>query len=610
MSVRVRGSSRAGTARGATAVLHPLQAPRASSLAAATLPVIAALAVAVVVAVSVRPITHSEVRYVEAGTEMASSGDWVVPHLAHVPYFEKPILTYWAEAAAQLAFGASTLAARVPSIVAALSMLGLTFAFGRSIRSTAFGLGAAALLAASVVFELTGTAVTTDPLFAAFLTAAWYAYWRHRGAPGSAWIWAFWAAAGLAVLTKGPLGAALLGAAIGAYLLLAGRLRDVVAMRPLRGVGVVLAINLPWTIAAWMRDPRYVEFFYLRQNLRAFADGHVNHGGPLWYYVPIVAIALFPFAVLASWALVREVGAAFSGVRAHVRGGEAESSDHARLYLACVVVAPFLLLSAAGSKLTTYVLPLFPAIALLVAWHVAERLERPSRFLRWATLAQAGFLAALAAAIPFALHRLPAEWASVAHTAAVPLVVAGAMLVLSMAAGGVAMARRRIVTGMAITGAGAFAAVLVLASAASQLGIDGVASNLATELAQARQPGEPVVISGQMVDDYTVVRAVGERLYVWGNARELGMGHFTEVTPPSVPLPDDPYEVAARGRVSLPQNPWLLDQQRLEEMWRGPTRVWLEGRAYELERLRHANLDLTVLAEHGDVAVVTNRPLR
>jgi 4-amino-4-deoxy-L-arabinose transferase-like glycosyltransferase len=605
--LRIRGGG-AGTIAG-TLPAGPRPSSSARRFPAGTVALLALLAAAVVAAVSVRPLTHSEVRYVEAGAEMASSGDWVVPHLAYVPYFEKPILTYWAEAAAQLAFGSSPLAARVPSIAAALAMLGLTYAFGRAVRGPAFGVGAAALLVASVVFELTGTAVTTDPLFAAFLTAAWYAFWRHRRAPDSAWIWAFWASAGLAVLTKGPLGAALLLASVGAYLVLAGRVRDLLAMRLARGALVVLAINLPWTIAAWVRDPRYVEFFYLRQNLRAFADGGVNHGGPFWYYVPIVAVALFPFAVVASWALVRETWSALTAGRARVRSPDCAPAHHAHLYLVCVVVAPLLVLSAAGSKLSTYVLPLYPAIALLVAWHVADRLERPSPLLRWATLAQAALLAVATAAAPFLLRRAPADWAATARDAAAPLVIAAGALVLSMAAGGVAMARRRIVPGMAVAGAGALVAVLVVDVAASRLGVDGVGTALASELARARKPGEPVVLGGRLVDDYTVVRALGDRPFVWGNARELGMGHFTEATPVTEPLPDDPYDVAAWGRVPLPQNRWLVDGKRLEEMWRGPSRVWLETRAKDLRKLRRANLPLTILDRRGGVAVVTNWPL-
>jgi 4-amino-4-deoxy-L-arabinose transferase-like glycosyltransferase len=203
-----------------------------------------------------------------------------------------------------------------------------------------------------------------------------------------------------------------------------------------------------------------------------------------------------------------------------------------------------LVLSAAGSKLSTYVLPLFPAIALLVAWHIADRLDRPSPLLRWATLAQAVLLGAVLAAVPFALGCLPPDWATVARDAAVPLSAAGGLLVLSMAAGGAAMARRRIVAGMSIVGAGAVATILVLISAASRLGVDRIATTVASELAHARRPGEPVVVSGRMVDDYSLVRAVGERVYVWGNARELGMGHFTEATPRSAAAPRRP----VRGR--------------------------------------------------------------
>jgi len=66
--------------------------------------------------------------------KMAGSGDWVVPHLSYVPYFEKPILTYWLEAASQLAFGAGMIAVRVPSILACVAMTATTYLLGKRLR--------------------------------------------------------------------------------------------------------------------------------------------------------------------------------------------------------------------------------------------------------------------------------------------------------------------------------------------------------------------------------------------------------------------------------------------------------------------------------------------
>lgn len=567
-----------------------------------------ALAAAAFAVISLRPLTHSEVRYVEAGAEMAASGDWIVPHLSFVPYFEKPILTYWVEAATQLVFGLSPIAVRLPSIVAALGMVAATYAIGRSLRGPAFGLGAASILAASAMFLVMGSVVTTDPLFSVFLAVAWYAFRRHDRAPDGPWIWTFWAALGLAVLTKGPLGVALVGSTVGAYLLLSRRLGDVRAMRPVRGVAVILAVNLPWSIAVWRRDPRFLEFFYVRENLRALTDSSINHAGPPWYYVPVLVGAFFPFTLLVAWALGAESWSALAGpVRSLLgRAKDAVRPDPGRLYAACMLVPPFLLLSASASKLATYIVPLFPAAALVVAGWVADRLRSPTRALRWTVLVQAGVLAAAVVAACLLVDRFPADRAAVLRGQSATLIAVAAAAVLSMAAGGALMARRRIVAGMAVVAAGSLACVVLVSSVADELAGDRTAESLVRQMADVRRPGERVVLAGPVVDDYTIVRGLRERPYVWGLARELGMGHFAEVTPPARPIPREPYDVCAK---TLPENPWLLGTGELKSAWNGPERVWLFGRTKDLEKLRDEGLHVFVLGRNDNCAVATNQSL-
>jgi 4-amino-4-deoxy-L-arabinose transferase-like glycosyltransferase len=567
-----------------------------------------ALASAAFALIALRPLTHSEVRYVEAGAEMVASGDWIVPHLSFVPYFEKPILTYWVEAAAQLLFGLSPIAVRLPSILAAVGMVAATYAIGRSMRGAAFGLGAASLLTASAMFLVMGSVVTTDPFFSVFLALAWCAFWRHDRAPQSPWIWAFWAALGLAVLTKGPLGVALVGSTVGAYLLLSGRLADVLAMRPVRGVAMILAINLPWSIAVWRRDPRFLEFFYVRENLRALTDSSINHAGPPWYYLPILVLAFFPFSLLVAWAVGTESWSALAGpVRSLLRRAPAPvRPDPGRLYLACMLVPPFLLLSVSASKLATYVVPLFPAVALVVASHVADRLRSPTGVLRWSMLVQVALLAVAAAGACLLADRIPAERVALLRGHAETLGLAAAALMLPMAAGGELMARRRIVAGMAIVAAGSLAGVVLVSSAADELAGDRDAGSLVQQLIGVRKAGERVVIAGPVVDDYTIVLALRERPYVWGLARELGMGHFAEVTPPGRAIPDEPYEVSAE---TLPENRWLLGVDELKSAWNGPERVWFVGRPRDLEKLREEGLHVHVLARTDSRAVATNHSL-
>jgi len=563
-------------------------------------------------AVSQRPLSHSEFRYVEAGAEMARGGDWIVPHLSYVPYFEKPILTYWLEAASQIALGTGRIAVRAPSILACVAMVWTTFAIGRHLRGAAFGLGAAALLASSAVFQEMGTAILTDAPFSAFLVFAWYAFLRHERAPASVWIWAFWTSLGLAFLTKGPLGLALVGSSVGAYLVLAGRLRDCLSMRLVRGALVIVAINLPWTVLVWQRDPRFLEFFYVRQNFQALYDGSVNHSGPVYFYVPYLLAGLFPFALLGAWGICvgtwTGIAPAVGRMLGRADGGPV---DEGRLYVACAVLVPLLFLSAAASKLGTYVLPLLPAMAILAAAYVADHLAKPTPVLRYATVALAAVLLVGAFALWPALDHVPIRYAgAVAVIRSRPFAIAFAAgaLILPMLAGGVAMARGRIVAGMAVVGAGAFACVLAVNSLAPSFGAEEEAADLVVSLNGTRAAGERVVVSGPCADDYAIALTLGERPFIWGKTSELGMGHFTEVTPTSAPFPDDVYKLGDEQH-PLPQNHWLLDRRSFKREWHGPARMWLVCRVEDLEWMRSDGFDVHAFAEKNETTIVTNRPL-
>ncbi len=586
--------------------VEPTTAARAGAGAAGLACLLAAAAV-LAVALSLRAITHSEVRYVEAAREMVAGGDWVVPHVSFVAYFEKPVFAYWAEAASQLLFGLSPLAARVPVILSFVGMVAATYGIGRTLRGPAFGLGAGFLLLGAALFDEIGTAVTTDPIFSAWLALAWFAFLRHDRAPRSGWIWVFWSALGLAVLTKGPLGLVLVGTTVGAYLLLDGRLRDVRDLRLVRGVLLVLAIQAPWSVLVWQRDPRYLQFFYVRENLQAFLDGEINHPQGPWYYLPLVPAAFFPFSILVAWAAGAELWATFApAVSRLVRRSDATPRpDRGRLYVACMVLPPLVFLSASASKLMTYLLPLFPGVALLAAWFVADRLARPTAILRWATLAMLAVGVAAAAFAPQAIAR-NADVAEVLRPSLPVLVAGGAMLVVGLAAGGIAAFRGRVVHGLAFAGVGSCAALLCVNSVSADVEADRDAGALLADLVRVRKPGERVVLGGPCAEDFTVSWVLRERTAIWGFARELGMGHFTEVTPPSEPIPESPYDVCAE---TLPQNPWLLDDREMKAAWSGADRMWYIGRPKDVERLRSFKVPVFVLAANGSRSIACNQPV-
>jgi len=571
------------------------------------LPAILCASFVVFSVLALHPPTGSDARYVEAAREMVESRDVVEPHLAHVPYFEKPILAYWLAAAAQACFGSSPLAARLPSILATVGSVAMTYLIGRELRGRRFGLAGAGVFATCAIVPITASVLLTDEPLAFFHALATFAYLRHERAPRSAWVWLAWAALGLGTLAKGPVALVLAATSLVAWLAVNRRLADLRFLRPISGLAVVAAINVPWWMLVWERDPRFVDFFFIHLNLAAFFEHGVNHPQGPWYYFATLPLSVFPWTLIAVVAIgIATWRELLPAARAAVARRPAPPADHARLFLVCMVVPPLLFLTASTSKLWYYVLPLCPAIALLCADDVMRR-TAADRWLRSALLATAALVAA----------GLVAAWlvgtsGAAAHVHFDPswLPAAGAFAVCvlaSLVVGGVLVRRGLVARGLAI----ASAATIVLFVPAYHYAERALSGNdaavVAARVAEAQDAGDQVLVSHEFVQDYTVQLALKRRVGIVGRARELGIGLFSEVTPPSRHFPDDPHELDSNR---LPENPWLYDMRRLAREWNGPRRIWLfwSADAGELAKLRRVGIDPVEFARDGDVLALTNRP--
>jgi 4-amino-4-deoxy-L-arabinose transferase-like glycosyltransferase len=574
---------------------------------AAAVAMIAGASLLLFSALALHPPTGSDARYVEAAREMVESRDFVVPHLGHVPYFEKPVLAYWLGAASQALLGLSPLAARLPSILATVGSVVMTWLIGRELRGPRLGLVGAGVVATCAIVPVTASVLLTDQPLAFFHALATFAYLRHERAPRSGWIWMAWAALGFGVLAKGPVALALAGVSILAWLAADRRLADVLRLRPLRGLAVVAAINVPWWWLVWERDPRFVDFFFVRMNLGGFLHGGVNHAQGPWYYFATLPLALFPWTLVACAAVAAAARTDLvPAVRAALTRRAAPAGDRTRLFLACMVVAPLLFLTVSASKLWYYTLPLCPAIALLVADHVIER-PRHGRFLRNAPFITAGLLAAVLVAAWIAakagLHerlRLDAAW--LPAEAAVAVVAVGALV-----AGGVLVRRGSAARGIAVAAVGTTACLVPAYLVAERALSGGDASAVAARVAQVQRDDDRILVDDHFAQDYTVQLAVKRRVGIVGRARELGIGLFAEATPPSRPFPDVPHEVDSG---LLPEQPWLYDMRRLAREWKEPRRIWLiwSAEPHELERLHRVGIEPVELARDGDIVALTNRP--
>jgi hypothetical protein len=269
---------------------------------------------------------------------MARSGDWVTPRLNGSPWFEKPPLIYWTTAAANRAGLRDEVAARLPVALISLTFLAFFYATLRREFSPQIAVTATAILGGSAGWLSASFAAVPDLPMSAALGAAMLVslLGNHprRGWTAGAWL-------GVAVLAKGFVPVALFAPV---WLIARGKRIAIAA--------AALLVAGPWYALCLLRNGSafWNEFFWKHHVERLLSADALQHGQPFWYYVPILLAGLFPWTPLAALLLRWET---FADVR--VRS--------LTLWLAAALV----FFSAVPNKLPLYVLPLMPALAIVLA---------------------------------------------------------------------------------------------------------------------------------------------------------------------------------------------------------------------------------------------------
>jgi 4-amino-4-deoxy-L-arabinose transferase-like glycosyltransferase len=313
-----------------------------------------------------------EGRNAEVAREMTAGGDYVLPRLDGLPYLDKPVLFFAADALSQRLLGASETAARLPALLFAFATAALTAWFaGRLFGRRARWIAGVAALAAPLPIAFART-VIFDSALTFFMVAALCAFYlavaarAPHGTPAAAgsylpWTALAWAAMGLGVLTKGPVALAvpLLAAVPFAAIRRASR----AVWHPLGPALLALLVG-PWVWAVSRRVPELLHYVLFTETWQRVTTPEMNREGPIWFFLPCLLAGALPWSVLA-----------LAGWRRSLRPRGADHRlDPPRLYLALWIALPLVLFSLSHSKRPQYILPLLPAVAIMAAkvWLDAE----------------------------------------------------------------------------------------------------------------------------------------------------------------------------------------------------------------------------------------------
>ncbi|MBR8459989.1 glycosyltransferase family 39 protein [Burkholderia dolosa] len=319
-------------------------------------------------------IPSDEGRYAEMAREMFVTGDWITPRYNGYKYFEKPPLQTWLNALTFAWFGIGEWQARLYTALASFAGVLLVGFTGARLFNPLSGFLAAIVLASSPYWNLMGHFNALDMGLAFWMAVSLCALLLAqrpglRAAAVRGWMWTCWAAMALAVLSKGLVGVILPGAVLVLYTLIA---RDWALWKRLylvSGLVIFFAIVTPWFVLVQQRNPEFFNFFFVVQQFRRYLTPEQNRPGPFYYFAPVLLVGFLPW-----------LSVAWQSVRHALRMPRQPNGFSPMLVLLIWSAFIFLFFSASHSKLISYVLPVAPALALVIGAYLpllsADRFRR------------------------------------------------------------------------------------------------------------------------------------------------------------------------------------------------------------------------------------------
>lgn len=313
-----------------------------------------------------RPLGNpDEGRYTEIPREMAATGDFVTPRLNGVKYFEKPPLVYWLSALTFRQFGVNEFTARLwNGLFAVLGVL-VTYIAARTLYGRGAGIWAAIVLATSLMYFVMSQIVLLDMAVAVTVSGALFAFLlavrEPRGRRRLGLFLICYGFMALATLSKGLIGIALPGAVMFFWVLMLNRWRALWPFYPIVGSLLLLAIAAPWHVWAARANPDFLNFYFVHEHWLRFTTRVHDRYEPWWFFLPVLLVGLFPWVFFAWQAIAQSLADGWKARRLQAE---------AWFFLIWIVfiVAFF---SRSQSKLIPYILPVFPALAVLIGRAVA-----------------------------------------------------------------------------------------------------------------------------------------------------------------------------------------------------------------------------------------------
>ncbi len=500
-----------------------------------------------------------EGRYAEIAREMIELKDWIAPHLNYVLYFEKPPLVYWLTALSMKLMGPTEFAARFWCATFGFLTVLLTRVIGRRWKNERVGWMAGGMLACSLLFFGLTQFLVLDMALTFWMMLALYAgtrllFERSSDHVGLYSVMFAVAAAG-GFLTKGPVAVllpVLALAGIAWKYQLFSRLQRF-SLGPALAAAAVLV--LPWFILVSWRHPVFPQFFFIREHVQRYLTDVHHRTEPFYFFIPVLLGGFFPW----SFFLPRVIRSWFGRERMAM-----ERDPQGALWIGWVL-GVVLFFSLSQSKLVAYIVPVIPALALLVA-HEWDQFQDQA-VLPLSVKAGLGGVVLTWVALLFVIQYPPErlqtpEWAMIVP--ALGWLRLGIVLVISITVGAFCM--RPAAPAFFGLLAGQFLFLAALVPVAQALDPLLSAKSLAAVLEERIRPGEQVATYGISYENkmQSFVFYTGRRLMVLGDPGELTLGRDQD----------------------LQSGPWFAEESQMDQaVTQLPAGTWIFTDANRAQRL-------------------------
>ncbi len=296
-----------------------------------------------------------EGRYSEIPREMLENGDFLTLHLNYVSYFEKPPLHYWLTAVSFLIFGQNEFASRfIPALMGFLTIL-MTWFTARKFEGEDTANFSAIILGTSALFFAISRINITDMTLSFFLTLSLFSFYIFYKENRKRWLYVFYAALAFATLAKGLIGIILPAGVIFWFMVFK---RDWSIMKRLflsPAILLFFLICVPPFYLVCKKNPDFFYFFFIQEHFLRYSTKMHDRYAPFWFFIPIIIGGFFPW-----------LGGLFVSYKNYF------SKKDENIYLVLWVLIITLFFSASHSKLAPYIIPVYPALAILIAKNLIQ----------------------------------------------------------------------------------------------------------------------------------------------------------------------------------------------------------------------------------------------